>query len=167
MLENSVINEDKGLENDFFVRSFLVQSKPKVVVDFLTASHWRYEHEIIPKIEQNFIRLIKTLPNEPTLPVIFNLFLKFQLSLKLHIRMEEEIVFPKYLCILKREGEISMTGSHEAQEPYVNEIIKLLNRTSYSKNPFCQLLIQRLDKFEIELNEHAWIEENIIRKNLQ
>lgn len=163
MLKNSILGTQNLIQNNHPTRLFLLSAKPSVVIDFLTASHWRYEHELIPSIEQNFMGLIKLQPNKASLPVIFNLFLKFQLALKIHMKIEEKTLFPDFL---RNKKECSTNSiSHENQEPFLTEIIRLLERSDYSNNPFCQILIQRLSLFETELIEHAWIEENIIHQH--
>ena len=57
--------------------------------------------------------------------------------------------------------------SHEDEEPFLNEIMLLLQKEQCSENPFCRILIQQLETFEEELIEHAWIEEHIVNKKLQ
>ncbi|MCH2225001.1 MAG: hypothetical protein MK066_09560 [Crocinitomicaceae bacterium] len=163
MLENSLLETQIINQNDHLTREFLLEAKPSVVIDFLIASHWRFRHELIPRIEQNFMGLIKLQPNKASLPVIFNLFLKFQLALNIHMDIEEKTVFPDFLQ--KKKKRFMDSVSHDNHEPFLSEIIQLLERSDYSVNPFCQLLIQRLTQFEKELREHAWIEEKIIHQH--
>lgn len=160
-------------ENQLFVslenqatRSFLQSAKPEVVIDYLKASHWRFEHELIPRIEQNFLGLIKLIPESNSLPVILNLFIKFQVDMKLHMQLEEKTIFEDFLH--KRAGaKTNHVISHEDQEPFLNNIIRLLKSSEFVNNPFCQVLVRRIIEFNSELQEHAWIEENIIQKELR
>lgn len=158
-------------ENQLFVplenqatRTFLQNAKPEVVIDYLKASHWRFEHELIPRIEQNFLGLIKLVPESNSLPVILNLFIKFQLDMKLHMQLEEKTIFEDFLRGRKQLASVHPI-SHEDQEPFLKDIIRLLESSDYANNPFCQVLIRRLTEFNSELHEHAWIEENIIQDN--
>ncbi|MFK7785320.1 MAG: hypothetical protein AB8B56_09395 [Crocinitomicaceae bacterium] len=133
----------------------------KDVIDFLKISHVNYEKVIIPQIEQSFLGLMKLLPNEPSLGVIFNLFIKFQISLELHMKIEEQTLYPLALeQDAAVQSKIADGASHE--EPFLTEIIGCLNRQSYARNPFCQTLINRLVNFNEELKNHAWIEEHLI-----
>ena len=147
------------------IRNYLTNAKPSIVVAHLKASHWRYEYELIPRIEQNFVGLIKLFPQLPSLPVIFNLFIKFQLAMKIHITIEEKKIYKAYLANSRRANENNV--SHEDEEPFLNEIIALLKKERCLSNPFCRTLIVQLERFEAELIEHAWIEENIVNKKIQ
>ncbi|MCH2231289.1 MAG: hypothetical protein MK105_13185 [Crocinitomicaceae bacterium] len=155
-----------GFEHDIYndVREIVyATSKPEDVIAYLKASHWRFEHELIPRIEQNFLGLIKLTPNSKSLPIILNLFMKFQVSLKVHMDVEERITFPAFLNnSIPAKSANENSHSHEDQEPFLSEIIALLKKSKYASNPFCQLLIQRIENFDLELKKHAWIEEKII-----
>ena len=98
-------------------------------------------------------------PSEPSLPVIFNLFLKFQISLELHMKIEEATL---YLNETEKNAIGGNDIAHAHEEPFLAEIISSLNRQTYSSNPFCQVLINQLARFNNELEQHCWIEENLI-----
>jgi len=136
-------------------------SSKQEVVQFLKSSHARYEKVTIPQIEQNFLGLMKILPDEPSISVIFNLFVKFQISFELHMKIEEQTIYP---AALAGEATIQTDSeeTHSHEEPFLTEIIHCLKRQSYAFNPFCQTLINRLDRFNEELKNHAWIEEHLI-----
>ena len=148
-------------------RYFLVDAKPSVVIDYLKASHWRYEHELIPRIEQNFTSLIKHFPQLPTLPVIFNLFIKFEVSLKIHMSIEEEGVYKDFLDQKNCDQTIDHHHSEEHEEPFLAEIISLIEKEPCAKNTFCRILLTQLKRFEEELLEHAWIEEHIVNQRIK
>ena len=152
--------------NKIVQRNKLLHANPAVVVDRLKASHWRFQNVIIPKIEQSFLGLIKIFPDNPSIAVLFKVFIKFELALKFHISIEEDIIFKEYLSQRSKETA-SDTISHEDEEPFLCEIIYLLKKEQCAKNPFCRILIQQLEKFELELEDHAWIEENIIYKKIR
>lgn len=128
------------------------------IIRFLKSSHTLYEKVIIPEVEQNFLGLMKMLPNEPSITVIFNLFLKFQISFELHMKIEEQTIYLKEKTVSQNHAE----GSHMHEEPFLTEIIMCLKRQKYAENPFCQTLINRLVSFNEELKNHAWIEEHLI-----
>ena len=162
MKELYLKRDDLNFEID--VKDFLIlESKPEEVIEYLKTSHKRFEHDLIPRIEQNFLSLIRLIPNSKSLPIILNLFIKFQTSLKVHMEIEEKFTFPSFLnksITVKSSYENSI--SHEEQEPFLTEIIKFLRNSKFGNNPFCQLLIQRLENFDAELKRHSWIEEKII-----
>ena len=152
--------------NKVVERNKLLHANPAIVVDRLKASHWRFENVIIPKIEQSFVGLMKIFPENPSLAVLFKVFIKFELAMKFHISIAEDIIFKEYLSQQSRAND-SDSISHEDEEPFFCEIIYLLKKEQCADNPFCRILIQQLEKFELELEEHAWIEENIIYKKIR
>lgn len=129
------------------------------IISYLKNSHRYYEGTVIPQIEQSFLGVLKLFPNEPSLTVIFNLFVKFQISLELHMKLEEETIYKHELnqTISRRD-----VPEHLHEEPFLTEIISCLNRQYYANNPFCQILIHQLVNFDQELQEHSWIEDNLI-----
>jgi iron-sulfur cluster repair protein YtfE (RIC family) len=159
-------NVHSNQPNKVVQRNKLLNASPAIVVDRLKASHWRFENVIIPKIEQSFVGLMKIFPENPSLAVLFKVFIKFELAMKFHISIEEDIIFTEYLSQHSKETD-SDAISHEDEEPFLGEIINLLKKEKCSVNPFCRILIQQLEKFELELEEHAWIEENIIYKKIR
>tara|TARA_B100001059_G_C17803121_1_gene567457 strand:- start:801 stop:1313 length:513 start_codon:yes stop_codon:yes gene_type:complete len=159
-------NDHSNLPNKIVQRNKLLNTSPAIVVDRLKASHWRFENVVIPKIEQSFVGLMKIFPENPSLAVLFKVFIKFELAIKFHISIEEDIIFKEYLSQNSKDN-ISDPISHEDEEPFLCEIIYLLKKEQCAKNPFCRILIQQLEKFELELEEHAWIEENIVYKGIR
>jgi len=129
------------------------------IILYLKYSHQNYQRTVIPQIEQSFLGLLKLFPNEPSLTVIFNLFLKFQLSFELHMKIEEATI---YLNETDKKTAQLDHKEHMHEEPFLTEIISSLKRQKYSNNPFCQILIFKLMNFNIELKQHSWIEENLI-----
>tara|TARA_B100000767_G_C19733003_1_gene522644 strand:+ start:895 stop:1407 length:513 start_codon:yes stop_codon:yes gene_type:complete len=159
-------NVHSNQPNKVVQRNKLLNANPAIVVDRLKASHWRFENVIIPKIEQSFVGLMKIFPENPSLAVLFKVFIKFELAMKFHISIEEDIIFTEYLSQHSKHTATDAI-SHEDEEPFLGEIINLLRKEKCSVNPFCRILIQQLEKFELELEEHAWIEENIIYKKIR
>jgi hypothetical protein len=99
-------------------RNKLVNTSPAVVVDRLKASHWRFENVVIPKIEQSFVGLMKIFPENPSLAVLFKVFIKFELAMKFHISIEEDIIFKEYLSQNSKDNT-SDSISHEDEEPFL------------------------------------------------
>jgi regulator of cell morphogenesis and NO signaling len=161
-LNHSQSNSSSFLSNEL---ALLLNASPQTVVDWLTDAHHTFEHETIPRIEQDFLNLIRLFPNTPSLPVIFNLFLKFQMEMKLHMEIEEQKIYPVFLqqVTLESNREFNeLMHSHEGSEPFLEEIIALLERSSFSENPFFQILLSRLKQFENDLRDHAWVEDHVL-----
>ena len=161
------LKEELLFKSKLPTRYFLVDAKPSVVIDYLKASHWRYEHELIPRIEQNFTSLIRHFPQLPTLPVIFNLFIKFEVSLKIHMSIEEEGVYKEFIEKKNCDHPFEHDQSEVHEEPFLTEIISLIKKEPCAKNTFCRVLLTQLERFEEELTEHAWIEEHIINQRIK
>jgi len=159
-------NSNEESTNHLYDRKYLQKVCPSTLVDLLKASHWRYQNVVLPKIEQSFIGLIKMFPETPSLVVIFKVFVKFEIALNFHISLEEEIIFKEYL-IQNEPKNFRNDISHEEEEPFISEIIYLIKKEKCVGNPFCRILIQQLEKFDKELKNHAWIEENIIHKKIR
>lgn len=161
-LETTASHPNPSSQSEF---AFLLNASPQSVVDWLTSAHRTFEEETIPCIEQDFINLIRLLPSSPSLPVIFNLFLKFQMEMKLHMEIEEQKIYPIYLnqanSELKKEAS-NHFHAHDGSEPFLEEIIILLEKSTFSNNPFCQILLTRLKRFESDLRDHAWVEDHVV-----
>lgn len=138
----------------------LLEGSNETIVNYLKASHVRYFEKDIPKIEQQFMGLIKLYPNAPALMAVFNLFQKFRLEMQWHMKHEEQVLYPQVLSGSSEEN--THVISHEDQEPFLVEIIQLLRSGRYVKNPFGSMLIGSLERFEEELRLHAWVEEHLL-----
>ena len=149
------------------------------IVDFLEASHERFFVKSIFEIEQNYLLLIKVFPRNSQLPIIFNLFLKFQVDLKQHICIEEKTIFVYAKTIyqaietnslaamlLIHFGEYStqsFANSHLHNEQYLTEIVFLLRQQEeLHSHPLFHRLLKQLIKMDEELKNHAWIEDNLL-----
>jgi iron-sulfur cluster repair protein YtfE (RIC family) len=146
------------------IPAHLLSGTPKEIVDYLYDAHRRYENQTIPRIEQQFVGLMKLYPHAPELQAIFNLFQKFQLEMQWHMKHEEQVLYPEFLSGTIQENAHHI--SHEDQEPFLFEIIQLLKKARYAKNPFCRVLIGSLERFEEELRLHAWIEEHLLVRDI-
>jgi regulator of cell morphogenesis and NO signaling len=178
---NSLIKEitTKALEVDNF-EAYPVE----VLIDFLKTSHQRFLNQSIPKIEQNFLILVKFFHEHNDLKTIFNLFLKFQLDFKQHLEIEEKTIFPYAEVLHKASLSRSMeavllihfskysiadfASSHEKNECYLTEIIFLLNQHMPLKShPIYNILLQQICQFDNELKTHGWLEDNVLVKKVE
>ena len=151
----------------------------QIVIEFLKKSHQRFTDESIPKIEQNFLLLIKNHEKNNQLRILFNLFLKFQIELKQHINIEEKTLFPYTETLYKASignslpalllihfGKYSVqdfANSHENNECYLTEIIYLLEQQEELKgHPVNNILLNQMNQLNNEIKTHAWIEDNVL-----
>lgn len=155
----------------------------KIIVDFLKKSHLRFTNESIPKIEQNFLLLIKNHENNNQLKTLFNLFVKFQIELKQHILVEEKNLFsyaetlykasignslPVLLLIhFDKYSVQDFANSHQNNECYLNEISYLLEQQTAIKNhPIYNILLNQINQLNSEIKTHGWIEDHVLIKKV-
>lgn len=156
----------------------------EVLIDFLKVSHHRFINQSIPKVEQNFLILIKYFEDNEEIKTLFNLFLKFQVDFKQHIEIEEKTIFLYSEVLHKASVSRSMEAvllvhfskysiadfmsSHENNECYLTEIIFLLAQQEPLKNhPIYNILLKQLCQFDNELKTHGWVEDNVLVKKVQ
>lgn len=149
---------------------YLLEEKDELIVDFLLATHWRIINEIVPRIEQDFMSLSTKIEDKNRFPILFSLFQRFYISLSNHMKLEEENIFP---ILTNQNFEINKSVlnhvqhfSHEDEEPYLLEIIQALERVNANNNPFIEILIKKLKYFQLELQDHSWVEENILKERI-
>lgn len=138
----------------------LIEGTPLEIISYLKDAHKRYRDVEIPRIEQQFLGLMKLYPDALTLGVIFNLFQKFQMEMSEHMVQEEKVLYPQILA--GRIDENKHDISHEDQEPLLTEVIHLLRSARYMKHSFGGVLLCSLERFESELRLHAWVEEHLL-----
>lgn len=155
----------------------------KIIIDFLKKSHLRFTNESIPKIEQNFLLLTKTYEENNKLKTLFNLFLKFQIELNQHIKIEEKTLFPYaetlyrasignslpalLLIHFDKYSVSDFANSHENNECYLTEIISLLEQQQELRDhPIYNILLSQMNELNSEIKTHAWIEDNVLVKKV-
>lgn len=156
----------------------------EILIDFLKSSHQRFLNQSIPKIEQNFLMLVKYFENNNKLKTIFKLFIKFQVDFKQHIKIEEKTIFPYSEVLYKASFSKSVEAvllihfskysiadfviSHENNECYLTEIIFLLSQQEELKgHPVYNVLLKQICQFDNELKTHGWIEDNVLVKKVE
>jgi iron-sulfur cluster repair protein YtfE (RIC family) len=181
LYHNNLINEVK--KQEFEVNNFEAYSI-EILIDFLKVSHQRFINQSIPKIEQNFLILIKYFEENNDLKTLFKLFLKFQIDFKQHIEIEEKTIFPYSEVLHKASFSISVeavllihfskysiadfVSSHENNECYLTEIIFLLAQQDTMKDhPVYNILLKQICHFDNELKTHGWVEDNVLVKKVE
>ena len=169
----------KTLENQELEIANFEGYSVKILVDFLKTSHKRFWNESIPKIEQNFLMLVKYFDSNNDLKTLFNLFLKFEVDLKQHIKIEEKTIFPYSEVLYKASISQSMqavllihfsqysiadfSNSHSNNECYLTEIIfLLLQKEELMHHPVYNILLKQICQLDNELKTHGWLEDNVL-----
>ena len=155
----------------------------KIIIEFLKSSHHRFTNESIPKIEQNFLLLMRNFEENQELKTIFNLFMKFQAELNQHIQIEEKTMFPYAETLYRASVSNSLpalllihfgnysvqdfANSHENNEQYLTEIIFLMeNRAELKGHSIYNILLKQICHLDNEIKTHAWIEDNVLVKKV-
>jgi len=145
------------------------------LVKYLKESHKNFFNITIPQIEHSLFLLIKQSDKQCQLDIVFNLFIKFQYDLKLHVAIEENKIFPYVVelsagarkRVLRDKYSINsiddFAESHESAEIFVSEIIRLIELKQVYMNPLLSnILLGQLRDFDKTLQTHAWIEESLL-----
>ena len=151
----------------------------QTLINFLESSHRRFVNQSIPKIEQNFLLLVKFYEESNQIKTIFNLFLRFQIEFMQHIQIEERTFFPYVKTLYEASKSNSLAtillihfgkytvsdfvDSHEDKEPYLTEIIFLLEQQKgLKKHPVFNILLKQLCQLDNEIKTHAGIEDGVL-----
>jgi len=174
----------RTLKSEDYVSDSFKGYSVKDIIEFLEFSHQRFINESIPKIEQNFLLLIKYFEGNNELSTLFKLFLKFQVDFINHIEIEEKTIFPysktlyqasvsnsieAILLIHFSEYSVSVfSNSHKNNEQYLTEIIFMLIKQDNLKNhPVYNILLKQICSFDNEIKTHGWLEDNVLVEKVE
>lgn len=159
-------------QHDFeaaLLKEKLQDATVKEVIDFLKETHQLYRDHFVPRAEQLFSHLVESNPEQPSLPILFNLFQKFSVSLNVHMKLEEQHIF-KTCETYFEDGNYSSFNAfegHQDEEPYLTEIVAFLTTLTTHNTLVKRQLITLLTAFNQNLKEHAWIEEQVLTQKIQ
>lgn len=151
------------------IRDKLMNASVKELIFYLKQTHELYRNHFIPQLEQLFSHLVEDNLEQPSLSVLFNLFQKFSVSLNVHMNLEEEQVFDKCEAYFEdaHHNVFNAFDGHQSEEPYLTEIIRFLNRVEVKNKLVKRQLLNLMHTFNANLQEHAWIEEEVLSQKIQ
>jgi regulator of cell morphogenesis and NO signaling len=183
------ICESKGVNLDFFLvilntfhnknyfpEDELKSFSPILIIDYLKKTHDYYASYVLPKLEDLLAKLIESdTSNNKELLLIRKFYLKYKNELIIHVKEEEELVFP-YISSLVEKGKVNSVYSiHSFEEEHSNVEDKLNDLKSlivkYLKpvydNNICNEFLITLFRFEKDISNHNRIESNILIPQVQ
>jgi len=162
---------------DFFPETELLAFSPLLIVDYLKKTHNYYREYFIPKLERLLEKLISSSPNSNSdLKMIRTFYEKYKKEFLLHLRDEEENVFPFVIEMVENPGKIagkplpfSIENEHSTMEAELNDLKNLLIKylkPAYNDNDFNEFL-SGLYQFEKDMADHSRIEDKILVLQMQ
>jgi regulator of cell morphogenesis and NO signaling len=163
---------------DYFPEEALLSFSPLLIIDYLQNTHIYYLDYSIPRIENLLNILLEDCSEHCTdLNIIESFYKKYKEELLIHIRNEEEEVFPYVRNLYKfaendgknqdpymeysiRQFEKEHTNVDEKLNDLKNLILKYL-KPDYDQN-HCNEFLFALFQFEQDLKDHARIEDKIL-----
>ncbi len=156
---------------DYFPEKELKSFSPLMIVKYLKKTHTYYTNYMLPKLEKLLHKLIESDSSDSNqLIVIEQFYFKYKSELLLHIKEEEEKVFPLVEKMVNNKTYDAGFNIHSYEKEHSdvdskindlkNLIIKYIEPT-YDEN-ICYEFLVTLFRFEKDINDHARIEDNIL-----
>jgi len=177
--------EEKQINTDFFLAIIntyhnqnyfpekeLLSFSPILIVDYLRKTHKYYVEYVFPKIEDVLEKLIASGNSlNEDLKIIKTFYLKYKNEWILHIKEEEEVVFPYAKKLIESEGVFesaysmqSFEKEHSNVDDKLNDLKNLIIKylePSYDDN-ICNEFLFLIANFEKDSKDHARIEDKIL-----
>lgn len=155
----------------YFPEKELKGFSPLVIIEYLKKTHIYYIEFMLPKLDSLLKQLIKSNKTDiQQLNIIEKFYRKYKTELLLHIKEEEELVFPYITSLItdKPRGSKysirSFEKEHSNVDAQLNDLKNLIIK--YAKpvydNNICNEFIGTLFRFEKDINDHARIEDKIL-----
>ncbi len=144
---------------------------PILIIKYLKKTHQYYLNYVLPKLENLLYQLINS--NKTSihqLEIIEQFYLKYKEELLLHIKEEEDIVFPYIINVIKKELISMEYNIRTFEKEHTNVDIKLNDLKNlivkyiepvYDNN-ICNEFLISLFRFEKDIKDHARIEDKIL-----
>ena len=159
-------------DESYFPEAELLSFSPILLIDYLKNTHKYYIDYVLPKIERLLNQvLLSCNENCSSLKIISTFYQKYKAELLLHLKLEDEKVFP-YIVDLYKNKKLNTDGSsieileneHNNVEVKLSDLKNLIIRhltPTYEDNTMNEFLVT-LFQFENDLNDHARIEDHIL-----
>ncbi|WP_372772991.1 hemerythrin domain-containing protein [Mangrovibacterium sp.] len=159
-------------DENYFPEQELLSFSPLLLIDYLKNTHNYYIGYVLPKIERLLTKVMETCrDNCDSLKMISSFYKKYKTELLLHLKTEDEKVFPYIVNLYKNrnrqpdqksiaEYEDEHTNVEEKLSDLKNLVIKYLD-PNYDHNAMNEFLLA-LFQFEKDLYDHARIEDAIL-----
>jgi len=158
-------------DEDYFPETELKSFSPMLIIDYLKKTHQYYIEYVLPKLEYLLRQLIESNKTEiRQLDIIEQFYKKYREELLLHIKEEEEQVFPYIKDLLADQHTTAKYNIHTFEKEHSNVDIKLNDLKNliikyiapvYDINTCNEFLIT-LFRFEKDIKDHARIEDKIL-----
>jgi len=157
---------------EYFPEDELLSFSPLLIVDYLKKNHAYYHDYFLPKLEMLMEKLISGCPeSNRDLKMIRSFYEKYKQEFLIHIRDEEENVFPVVIGMVERQDgvqgiqmPISFEKEHTKMEIKLNDLKNLLIKylfPAYKDTDFNEFLAA-LYQFEKDVFDHSRIEDKIL-----
>lgn len=159
----------------YFPEAELMSFSPALIIDYLRKTHSYYIDYFLPKIETHLHKLFLGIENSE-LNMIITFYEKYKKEFLLHIKDEEENVFPFILAVVnKQENDRTIPQDLSFEKEHTNVEMKLSDLKNlilkylqplYNDNDFNEFL-SALFQFERDIIDHARIEDKILLHQIQ
>jgi len=157
---------------EYFPEDQFLSFSPVLIVQYLKKTHQYYIKYVLPKIETLLEQLVSGCEsNCKELDMIDAFYKKYKKELLLHIKEEEENVFPYVLNLIEnKHSALPKYTIHSFEKEHSNVDIKLNDLKNliikylepvYDENICNEFLISLL-RFEKDIKDHARIEDKIL-----
>lgn len=157
---------------EYFPEEELIGFSPLLIIDYLRKTHAYYLDYFLPHIEHLLEDVTGSqIENNQDLRTIVSFYEKYKKELLLHIRDEEENVFPSVVDHFENKDHkslkrvaVSFEKEHSNVEMKLSDLKNLLIKylePNYDDNCFFEF-VAALYRFEKDLTDHARIEEKIL-----
>lgn len=157
--------------NEYFPEAELKSFSTSLIINYLKKTHQHYIEYVLPKLESLLKQIIESNKTEiHQLDILEQFYHKYKDELLLHIKEEEELVFPYIESLVENKIAITKYNIHTFEKEHSNVdeklndlknlIIKYIEPV-YDNNTCNEFLIT-LYRFEKDIKNHARIEDIIL-----
>lgn len=156
---------------DYFPEDELLGFSPVLIVEYLKRTHEHYHRYSLPRLESLLEKLIAgSRSDDLELKMIRSFYEKYKHEFLLHIKDEEENVFPVVIGMVEGRttagpsAHHSFEKEHTSMEDKLNDLKNLLIKylaPDYDDNDFNEFLAS-LFQFERDVIDHSRIEDHIL-----